>query len=60
LIDEAKQQLLHKAVPRRGLAYEAHFLVPDWGGKVDYGIELSYRPARLHYRLEGQYDNPVP
>ncbi len=22
----------------------AHFIVPDWGEKVDYGIGLSYRP----------------
>jgi hypothetical protein len=28
---------------------EAKFLVPDWGDKVDSGIGLSYRPARLEY-----------
>jgi hypothetical protein len=28
----------------------AKFIVPDWGDKVDSGIGLSYRPARL-YRL---------
>jgi hypothetical protein len=26
----------------------AKFLVPDLGDKVDSGIELSYRPTRLH------------
>ncbi len=26
----------------------AKFIVPGWGEKVDYGIGLSYRPARLH------------
>ncbi len=33
-------------------------IVPDWGGgdKVDSGIGLSYRPAKLH-RLAGRYDN---
>ncbi len=31
---------------------------PEWGDKVDYGIGLSYRPARLH-RLAGRYDNPI-
>jgi hypothetical protein len=25
----------------------AKFIVPDWGDKVDSGIGLSYRPARL-------------
>jgi hypothetical protein len=34
-------------------------MVPDWRDKVDSGIELSYRPARLH-RLAGQHDNPMP
>ncbi len=37
---------------------EAQFLVPDWRDKVDYGIGLSYRPAKLH-RLAGRYDNPM-
>jgi hypothetical protein len=39
------------------------FIVPEWGDKVDYGIGLSYRPARLyilHRLLAGQYDNPLP
>ncbi len=35
------------------------FIVPDWGDKVDSGMGLSYRPARLH-RLAGRYDNPMP
>jgi hypothetical protein len=36
------------------------FIVPDWGGdKVDSGIGLSYRSARLH-RLAGRYDNYMP
>jgi hypothetical protein len=26
----------------------AKFIVPDWGDKVDSGIGLSYRPAKLH------------
>jgi hypothetical protein len=34
------------------------FLVPEWGDKVDSGIGLSYRPARLR-RLAGRYDYPV-
>ncbi len=38
---------------------EAQFIVHDWGGKVDNGIWLSYRPVRLH-RLAGMYDNPMP
>ncbi len=38
---------------------EAQFIVPDWGDKVDYGIELSYRPLRLHW-LAGRYGNPMP
>jgi hypothetical protein len=38
---------------------EAQFLVLDLGNKVDSGIGLSYRPARLH-RLAGRYDNPMP
>jgi hypothetical protein len=33
----------------------AKFIVPDCGDKVDSGIGLSYRPARLH-RLAGRYD----
>jgi hypothetical protein len=33
----------------------AKFIVPDWGDKVDSGIGLSYRPARLH-RLAARYD----
>jgi hypothetical protein len=38
----------------------AKFIVPDWGDKdkVDSGIGLSWRPARLH-RLAGWYDNPM-
>jgi hypothetical protein len=34
----------------------AKFIVPDWGVKVDSGIGLLYRHARLH-RQEGRYDN---
>ncbi len=33
----------------------AKFIVPGWGDKVDSGIGLSYRPARL-LRLEGRYE----
>jgi hypothetical protein len=36
----------------------AKLIVPDWGDKVDSGIWLSYRPARL-YRLAGRYENPL-
>jgi hypothetical protein len=35
------------------VATEARFIVSDWGDKVEYGIELSYRPVRLH-RLVGR------
>ncbi len=38
---------------------EAIFRVHDYGDKVDSGIGLSYRPARLH-RLAGRYSNPMP
>ncbi len=38
---------------------EAQFIVRDWGNKVDYCIEFSYRPVRLH-RLAGWCDNPMP
>jgi hypothetical protein len=38
----------------------AKFLIPDWWDKVDSGIGFSYRPARLHGRLAGQYNNPMP
>jgi hypothetical protein len=34
---------------------EDQFIVPDWGDKVEYGIGLSYRPARLS-RLAVSYD----
>ncbi len=37
----------------------AKFMVPDREDKVNSGIGLSYRSARLH-RLEGLYDNPTP
>ncbi len=37
---------------------EAEFIVPDWGDKVNSGIGLSYRPARLH-RLAGRYGTAV-
>ncbi len=38
------------------LSTEAKVMVPDWGYKVDSGIGLSYRHAKLH-RLAGRYDN---
>jgi hypothetical protein len=31
----------------------------DWGDKVNSGIGLFYRPARLH-GLADRYDNPMP
>jgi hypothetical protein len=31
----------------------AFFIVPDWGDKVDSGIGMSYRHARLHIPLFG-------
>jgi hypothetical protein len=37
----------------------AKFIIPDGEDKVDSGIGLLYRPARLH-RLTGQYNNPMP
>ncbi len=37
----------------------AKFIVPDRRDKVDSGIALSYRPARLYW-LAGRYDNPMP
>jgi hypothetical protein len=37
----------------------AEFINPDWGDKVNSGIGLSYRPARLH-GLTGRYNNPMP
>ncbi len=53
MIDDCRFEL------RRLLVAEAKFLVPDWGKIVDYGIRLSYRPARLH-RLAGRYDICMP
>ncbi len=38
----------------------AKFIIPDWGDKVDSGKGLAYLPARLHYRLAGRYDTPMP
>jgi hypothetical protein len=38
---------------------EAKFIFPDRGDKVNSGIGLSYRPARLH-RLASRYDNLMP
>jgi hypothetical protein len=38
----------------------AEFIVPDWGDKVDFGIELSYRPASLRIRSLAGCDNPMP
>jgi hypothetical protein len=43
---------------------EVQYIVPDWGDKVDYGIGLSYRPAKLHttalfhsrLQPQGKYD----
>jgi hypothetical protein len=37
----------------------AEFINPDWRDKVNSGIGLSYRPARLH-GLRGRYNNPMP
>ncbi len=37
----------------------AKFIVNDWGDKVNSGVGLSYRPARLH-RLVGRFDNRMP
>ncbi len=31
----------------------------NWGDKVNSGIGLSYRPARIH-GMAGRYDNPMP
>ncbi len=35
----------------------AQCIIPDWGDKVDFGIELLYRPVRLH-RLAGLVRQP--
>ncbi len=37
-----------------GLGSEAQFIVPDWGVKVDNGIELSYQQVRLHRLAHGR------
>jgi hypothetical protein len=37
----------------------AEFIDPDWGHKVNSGVGLANRPARLH-GLAGLYDNPMP
>jgi hypothetical protein len=34
------------------------FIYPDWGDKVNSGIGMLYRPARLH-GLAGRYVNPI-
>jgi hypothetical protein len=54
------------SLTRRSLSYSvssscpaAKFIVPDRGDIVDSGIELSYRPARLH-GLAGRYENLMP
>ncbi len=53
-------KIIYKRWPRAAIPVPvAKFIVPYEGKKVDYGIGLSYRPARLH-RLAGRYDNPVP
>jgi hypothetical protein len=39
----------------------AKFFVPDWEDIVDFGIGLSYRPARARlHRLACRYDKPMP
>jgi hypothetical protein len=37
----------------------SEFIDPSLGEKVNSGIGLSYRPARIH-GLAGRYDNPMP
>jgi hypothetical protein len=32
--------------------FVAKFIVPGWGHKINSGIGLSYRPARLHTDLK--------
>jgi hypothetical protein len=55
-----KQIYRNSSTPLPGDANtKAQFIVPDWGGKIDYCIGLSCRPVWLH-RLAGQYDNPMP
>jgi hypothetical protein len=44
---------------QRQMKSVAKFWVPDCGEIVYSGIELSYRPARLH-RMAGWYDNTLP
>ncbi len=40
-------------------SHEDKFLVPHWGDKVNSGLGLSYRPARL-LRLAVQYSKHMP
>jgi len=47
--------------PSADILFCSQILIPWLGDKVDSGIGLSYRPARLHrLRLAGWYDNPMP
>jgi hypothetical protein len=37
----------------------AEFIDPDCGDKVNFGMNLPYRPAR-HHGPAGRYDNSMP
>ncbi len=65
---QAKVQMQNKVPSKFKIVYyiwltpwtpETEFIDPDWGDKVNSGIGLSYRPARLHW-LADRYDNPMP
>ncbi len=54
-IHEMKTERRTRLSPCTIWTTEVRFLVPDWGDKVDSGIGLSYRPAKLN-RLAARYD----
>ncbi len=57
--DCPRMDVLLKTYFRNSFLTVAKFIVPDVGDKVNSGVGLSYRPARLR-RLAGRYDNPMP
>ncbi len=55
-----EQKIRHTRLGGRCGQYSIpEFIDPDWGDKVNSGIGLLYRPARLH-GVAGRYDNPMP
>jgi hypothetical protein len=49
-------KLVSRCPKKKKLNPEAEFIVPDWVGKVNFGIGLSYLPVRL-LRLASPYEN---